>query len=55
MRAFIEKQDEQTKAKFVHLYNLLRDYGPQLAFPHSKHIINQIYELRIAEQRLTEI
>lgn len=44
---FIAGLDNQTKAKFFHLYDLLHTYGPQLTFPHVKRISKNIYELRI--------
>ncbi len=47
VRVFIKKQDSQTKAKFLRVYDLLHDYGPRLTFPHTKHITGEIHELRI--------
>ncbi len=44
---FISNLDDQTKAKFLHLYDLLRAYGPRLTFPHTKFITKNIFELRI--------
>ena len=44
---FIKNLDEQMKAKFLHLYDLLRVYGPRLTFPHTKHVTKNIFELRI--------
>lgn len=44
---FIRNLDSQTQAKFLHLYDLLHTYGPQLTFPHTKHITKNIFELRI--------
>ncbi|MBI5620004.1 type II toxin-antitoxin system RelE/ParE family toxin [Candidatus Gottesmanbacteria bacterium] len=47
VKASISRQDEGTKAKFFHLYDLLRDFGPQLMFPHTKRVTKEISELRI--------
>ena len=44
---FIKSLDDQTKAKFLHLYDLLHAYGPRLTFPHVKRITKNIFELRI--------
>ena len=44
---FIRSLDNQTKAKFFHLYDLLHTYGPRLTFPHVKRITKNIFELRI--------
>jgi len=44
---FIKSLDDQTKAKFLHLYDLLHSYGPRLTFPHTKFISKNIFELRI--------
>ncbi|OGG31507.1 hypothetical protein A3A63_01670 [Candidatus Gottesmanbacteria bacterium RIFCSPLOWO2_01_FULL_46_9] len=47
VREFVEALDDQTKGKFLRLYDLLRDYGPRLTFPHAKRITKDISELRI--------
>lgn len=47
VKVFIATQNDQTKAKFLRLYELLRDYGPRLAYPHTKKLTKDIFELRI--------
>lgn len=47
MKVFLSEQDGATKAKFFHLYDLLCEYGPRLALPHTKRITKNISELRI--------
>lgn len=47
VKSFIEKLDDSGKGKFLRLYDLLRDYGQRLTFPHAKHITKEISELRI--------
>lgn len=44
---FVETLDAKSKGKFLRLYDLLRDYGPRLTFPHTKRITKDISELRI--------
>lgn len=47
VQSFIERLDDSGKGKFLRSYDLLRDYGPRLTFPHTKRITKEISELRI--------
>ena len=53
VRRFIFIQNSQTQAKYVRMRRLLQDYGPHLAYPHAKHVVGNLFELRIKGQ--TEI
>ena len=43
---FINSLSHWTQRKFFSRKDLLEEFGPKLAFPHKKHIIDGIYELR---------
>ena len=48
---FIKSLEESTIAKVLRTIELLEEYGPQLAMPHSKKIENNLFELRIRGQQ----
>ncbi|MCK5215147.1 MAG: type II toxin-antitoxin system RelE/ParE family toxin [Candidatus Omnitrophica bacterium] len=43
---FINSLDDRTQQKYFEVVGLLEDYGKRLPAPHSKHLEDEIYELR---------
>lgn len=46
VKEFIESLDEKTQDKYFYKIDLLEEFGPQLGFPHTDSIGNDIVELR---------
>ncbi len=44
---FIESLDVETQDKFILKKQLLQNFGPQLRYPHTDHIGEGIFELRL--------
>ena|SRR3990172_11614139 len=55
VKEFIQKQDEATYAKILHLILLLKNNGPFLKPPYSKKLKNNLYELRISGKNALRI
>lgn len=49
-KQFIEKQTLKTQYKMIVSLSLLEHFGPNLKEPHSKHILNGLFELRNQSQ-----
>ncbi|HBK34983.1 hypothetical protein A2239_01395 [Candidatus Uhrbacteria bacterium RIFOXYA2_FULL_40_9] len=47
MEAFIESLQEQTIAKVLRTFDLLEKFSYQLKMPHSKKVLDGLFELRI--------
>lgn len=47
LERFLTKLDAKTVAKVIHVIDLLERYGRQLGMPHSRHLSDNLYELRI--------
>lgn len=45
-KEFVDSLDERTQQKYFEVVGLLEDYGKNLPEPHSKHLEDEIYELR---------
>ena len=43
---FIDSLDDRTQQKYFEVIKLLEDHGKSLPEPHSKHLEDEIYELR---------
>jgi len=46
VEAFIESLDADTQDKFIIKQQLLQDFGPQLRYPHTDHLGDELFELR---------
>lgn len=46
VKNFIFSQDQNTQSKYLHLANLLSQYGPFLRMPYSRKLDKNLYELR---------
>ena len=44
---FIESLEESTIAKALHTIDLLEEFGSQLGMPHSKKVVQRLFELRV--------
>lgn len=47
VKDFIARLEAHTQAKFLHLIDLLEQYGNQLSLPHARRLEDNLYELRI--------
>lgn len=51
LRNFIYSQEKSSISKFTRLTDLLEEYDKRLGMPYSKHIQDNLYELRIRGQQ----
>ena len=47
VRTFLDSLDDKMRAKVIRAIGLLQTNGPNLRFPHSEHLDDGIFELRI--------
>lgn len=52
---FIKSLEKRTKEKTVYLINLLEEAGIYLGMPHSKKIVDDIFELRVKSKQEVRI